>query len=182
MVCCLTLFLHLWVLPLILSSLTFNSQCCMQCFFHQTKYSIKLSTSLRCSTKIESLLDISNAKRTMKIFWPVDPLDPFIRCLGSLCGVSIHCFRKSFSFNSFNAFVNSLVVWSGSNTRWLAPFKLHVKKYEQMLLSSVPVTIHDWPDRRRPCYCVVNGLVYDLLHPKHFLITFFTIWTSLEIH
>ena len=152
MVCCLTLFLHLWVLPLILSSLTFNSQCCMQCFFHQTKYSI---------------------------FWPVDPLDPFIRCLGSLCGVSIHCFRKSFSFNSFNAFVNSLLVWFGSNTRWLAPFKLHVKKYEQMLLSSVPVTIHDWPDRRRPCYCVVNGLVYDLLHPKHFLITFFTIWTSL---
>ena len=106
---------------------TFNSQCFMQCFFHQTNYSLKLFTSIKCSTKIESLLDIPNPKRTTKIFWPVDHLNPFISCLGGLCGVSIYYFRKSFSFNSLNAFMNSPVVWSGSNTRWIASVKLHVK-------------------------------------------------------
>ena len=69
--------------------------------------------------------------------------------------------------------MNLPVVLSCSNTRWLASAKLHVKNYEQMFLSFVSVMIHDRLDRRGPCYCVVNGLAYNFLYSKHFLIIFF---------
>ena len=111
----LTLSLFLWLLLLITFTLTLTSR--LFYTIHQTNNSLKLSSLPWCLTKIEFALDTSTAKKVMKNFWFVDFLDPFRNVHFTLSEyiVSRH------PFLTIN--MNSSVVWSGSNSKWIAIVK-----------------------------------------------------------
>ena len=175
----LTLSLFLWLLLLITFTLTLTSR--LFYTIHQTNNSLKLSSLPWCLTKIEFALDTSTAKKVMKNFWFVDFLDPF----GNFHFTLSEYIVSRHPFLTIN--MNSSVVWSGSNSKWIALvkkscfFSLFLPQYIIVPAESVPIT---WKglvpvilsNKRMLCCYVVNGLVGNLFHLKHFLNTFFTIF------
>ena len=94
----------------------------------------------------------------------------------------------------------SFEVWSGNNSKWIATVKLHVKRSMYSTLFShlyfccntwldlqnlyqifEKILVEDLGDGTMPCFCVVNGLVWHLLHLNYFLIIFFAICCRLEM-
>ena len=119
--CYLTLSLFLWLLLLITFTLTLTSR--LFYTIHQTNNSLRLSSLPWCLTKIEFALDTSTAKKVMKNFWFVDFLDPFRNFHFTLSEYIV----SKHPFLTIN--MNSSVVWSGSNSKWITLLKKNLVSF-----------------------------------------------------
>lgn len=157
MVCCLKLSLYLRVLLLIPST---SALTCQMFYTNQSNHSLKLFTLLKCWTQTEFPLDTSSARKMIKNFWFVDLLHPFRSFY-----IIFTLFEDIFSeylllaISLFSALVKSSVVWSGSNYKWIALVRLHVKRVFTSFFFSFLVVIHDWickiciNNLKRSCSC-----------------------------